>query len=207
MRECDRRVRHLEAPPTGGVGPDASANRLLVVVQGDGPGISAVNQGEAPSPRDRDSPRCSCAGPHADTVASHTLAGKEIAAMFGHHKLLTDGAKAEAVVIEVTRVGGITYDPDGSSNSQYDLLLRVHFPDSATADARCRVGGWFKGIKPTFSQGDVVPVRYDPADRAKVEVDLPAIEEKQQARTDAAKEMRIKLAEEALASDRDSDGS
>ena len=127
--------------------------------------------------------------------------------MFGHQKLLIDGAKAEAVVVEVTRVGGITYDPDGSSNSQYELLLRVHFADGATADAQCRVGGWFKGIKPTFSEGDVVPVRYDSADRSKVEVDLPAIEQKKQARAVAAKEMRIKLADEALAAGRDSDSS
>jgi hypothetical protein len=127
--------------------------------------------------------------------------------MFGHHKLLRDGATTEAVVIEVKRVGGITYDPDGSSNSQYELKLRVHFSDAATTDTSCRAGGWFRGIKPTFSEGDVVPVRYDPADRTKVEVDLPAIEEKKQASAEAAKELRIKLSEEALAAERESHSS
>ena len=119
--------------------------------------------------------------------------------MFGKDKRSKEGATAEAVVAEVKRVGGVTYNPDGSSNAQYDLTLHVRYPDGSTGEAKYRAGGWFKGIHALFTEGDIVPVRYDPADRAKVEVDLAAMEAAQKTRSAAAEQARIALAEDQLA--------
>ena len=60
-----------------------------------------------------------------------------------------------------------------SSTHSYDVGLRVRFDDGTRAYVSRRVGG-AAGTDLRFCAGDIVPVRYDPADRSHLEVDEDA---------------------------------
>lgn len=74
----------------------------------------------------------------------------------------------------------------GGSNSThtYDLGLRVQFDDGTTAFVSRRVGG-AAGTGLRFCAGDIVLVRYDPADRSHLEVDEDAWRAQQQAEAES----------------------
>ncbi len=56
----------------------------------------------------------------------------------------------------------------------YGIEFRVKFPDGSTADVKERfLDASNQGY---VSEGDVVPVRYDPSDYSKVRLDVPALE-------------------------------
>jgi hypothetical protein len=101
------------------------------------------------------------------------------------HKLVTEGAQAKGVVVKRW-----VNNPDQGGGS-YGIEFRVKFPDGSTADHKHR----FLSASDVgyISEGDVVPVRYDPSDYSKVALDEPALEEPlkaakagQDARRDAA---------------------
>jgi hypothetical protein len=77
------------------------------------------------------------------------------------------GAEAKAVVLET--------DMSGRSNRHAERLwkvkLRVQF-DDGVAEAHCSM--WAKPFAGPAA-GAILPVRYDPDDRSKVEVDVAAI--------------------------------
>jgi hypothetical protein len=98
-------------------------------------------------------------------------------------KLWSEGAQTEGVVVKLwwhSRLQGT-----------YGIEFRVKFPDGSTADVKERfLDASNQGY---VSEGDVVPVRYDPSDYSKVRLDVPALEaplkdaeEAQGARRDAA---------------------
>jgi hypothetical protein len=69
----------------------------------------------------------------------------------------------------------------------YGIEFRVKFPDGSTKDVKTHFliashSGW-------ISEGDTVPVRYDPRDHSKVLLDAPALEAPLQA-AEAAKHAR-----------------
>jgi hypothetical protein len=104
--------------------------------------------------------------------------------MFGHHRLLQDGAVAKAVVTSVD-----LYQEGMRANwgtgFTYDVGLRVHFEDGTTAEIVRRIGG-IAGTDLDFTVGDIVPVRYDPSDLSKVELDEDALRASQQQAREAA---------------------
>jgi hypothetical protein len=118
--------------------------------------------------------------------------------VFGKHRLMKDGATAKAVVTEAKSSGGHAYGA-GASAVVYDLRLRVQFDDGSTAETSCSVGNFIEGTVLFFSEGDVVPVRYDPADRSKIELDVAAYSALKQARADELKEHAIARSEAELA--------
>ena len=81
-------------------------------------------------------------------------------------KLWTEGAQTEGVVAKLwwhSRLQGT-----------YGIEFRVKFPDGSTADVKER---FLDASNQGFvSEGDVVPVRYDPSDYSKVRLDVPALE-------------------------------
>lgn len=105
--------------------------------------------------------------------------------MFGSKKkLYSAGAQTEGVVIKATaEVNPLTVDPG------FSVVVRAKFPDGSTTDftqGRLRDGGGY-----LFAQsvgipyvGQVVPVRYDPSDHAKIAVDIPALEQRQKQATE-----------------------
>jgi len=87
----------------------------------------------------------------------------------------------------------------GYSAVAYHLELRVAFDDGSSSDVSCQVGGALTGTDLGFFEGDIVPVRYDPADRSKVAVDVPAMEAARKANEDQLKRQAIDRAEAKLA--------
>jgi hypothetical protein len=81
-------------------------------------------------------------------------------------KLWSEGAQTGGVVVKLwwhSRLQGT-----------YGIEFRVKFPDGSTADVKERfLDASNQGY---VSEGDVVPVRYDPSDYSKVRLDVPALE-------------------------------
>lgn len=113
--------------------------------------------------------------------------------MFGKRKLLKNGAKAKAVVVDS--------DMTGMSNSQgahkWRLRLSVQFDDGTTAEVSCHA--YEVDLAAGYGAGQIIPVRYDPDDRSKVEVDRPTLEAESEARKEAGRAGLARLAEEKLA--------
>jgi hypothetical protein len=87
--------------------------------------------------------------------------------MFGKGKLLREGAEAQGVVIQnkgTMTVTGIAPD--------YHVKVRVKFDDGTSTEFKQKLNAPTVGRQ---FEGAVVPVRYDPADHSKVEIDVPAI--------------------------------
>jgi len=99
--------------------------------------------------------------------------------MFGKGDVLQDGMQGQGVILDA-RPGNIL-NRHGERN--WHLRIRVHFEDGQTADTECEffdlgisTVGPVSGLEPyPLAAGIVVPVRYDPRDRARVAVDRPKI--------------------------------
>jgi hypothetical protein len=111
---------------------------------------------------------------------------------------MRDGAHAKAVVIAAKGTGGRPGDGTYSA-VQYHVELRAHFDDGSSTEVSRRVGGALRGTDLSSSEGDIVPVRYDPADRSKLEIDVAALKAAQQTNPDQAKQFAISRAEARLA--------
>ena len=123
--------------------------------------------------------------------------------VFGKHKLSREGAEAKAVVTSVELYqGGMR--ANWGTGFTYDVGMRVHFDDDTTADIVRRIGG-MGGTDLKFTVGGIVPVRYDPRERDKVELDEDALRAEQQrsrdqhqSRVDQANENAVRDAEAQL---------
>ena len=85
----------------------------------------------------------------------------------GRRRVMAHGERGEAVVLESRRSeakGGTSF---------YDLKLRAHFGDGTTAEFSTSEQGADVGM---VRVGDTLPIRYDPAHRSRIAVDVPAIE-------------------------------
>ena len=101
--------------------------------------------------------------------------------MFGEHKLLTEGAQAEGVILEwhagntrstVRLVVGIAFD-DGE---------KVQFSESMTDYCKVPARNVKERFDPdvvplTLIEGEKIPVRYDPEKRSRAVIDTPALYE------------------------------
>jgi hypothetical protein len=94
--------------------------------------------------------------------------------MFGKLNVGRDGERGQAVVLKADRHGGVS-GAGGVSTVTYDLELRANFDDGSSVDFSQHVGNAFKGAGAGFSVGDVVPIRFDPKNHERVEVDMRAI--------------------------------
>jgi hypothetical protein len=120
--------------------------------------------------------------------------------MFGHKHLLRNGTPARAVVTAATPHGGHS-DGHGTNPLSFDLDLRVQFEGGSTGDVRCHVGGFIHGTDQWFTVGDIVPVRYDAADRTKVVVDEAAMSTAAQAEAATRDADAVARAQAELASE------
>ncbi len=94
----------------------------------------------------------------------------------GYRKLLRSGAAGQAVVVKSKAVSENT----GLGAYAHELTLRLRFDDGTeTTVTRVAEVADLAGPRP----GAVLPVRYDPNDHGKVEIDVAALREgKEQAR-------------------------
>jgi hypothetical protein len=95
--------------------------------------------------------------------------------MFDKHKLSRDGAQAQALVLE-KKIYATEVESGMTSACRYDL--RVKFEDGSTTEISRRA---FGHTLASASVGDVIPVRYDSADRSKIELDRQTLVERQKA--------------------------
>jgi hypothetical protein len=87
--------------------------------------------------------------------------------MFGRDGLLDDGVQVDGVIIEAPEYFRGSTDMKG----RYKLALRVRFDDGATLEVERRL----HISCGEHRVGAVLPMRYDPADRSKIEIDEPAL--------------------------------
>src|SRR5947199_5728928 len=95
--------------------------------------------------------------------------------MFNKRKARLGGGQAEALVLEKKIYAATT---EGGRTSSCRYQLRVKFEDGSTTEISRRA---FDHTLASAAVGDVIPVRYDPADRSKIELDRHAIVERQKA--------------------------
>jgi hypothetical protein len=87
--------------------------------------------------------------------------------MFGHHKLYHEGAMARGVIIRLFA------EREHHTVAHYDVMVDVEFDDGTHGHFQERLKHADVG---DCQERDVLPVRYDPRDRSKLVVDLPALE-------------------------------
>lgn len=80
-----------------------------------------------------------------------------------YRRLMRDGAIADSIVVETT-----LRFPSARPTASTDYRLQVHFDDGSKTTVIRRENatslGWPRA-------GDILPVRYDPEDRSKIEID------------------------------------
>src|SRR5436309_9732113 len=98
--------------------------------------------------------------------------------MFDKAGLGRDGVQAQALVLD-KKSYAVGAETRAVSACRYEL--RVKFEDGSTAEISHRAFG--RSVA-SAEIGDLIPIRYDPADRSKVEIDRRAIaaQQKQEAR-------------------------
>jgi Domain of unknown function (DUF1707) len=96
--------------------------------------------------------------------------------MFEKRKLNHDGAQAQALVLEKKIYA--TENDRGGRAAACRYQLRVKFEDGSTMEISRRA---FDHKLAAAGVGDLIPVRYDPADRSKIELDRHAFVERQKA--------------------------
>jgi Domain of unknown function (DUF1707) len=112
--------------------------------------------------------------------------------MFDRRKLSLDGAQAQALVVEKT-IYAAGVESGKASACRY--RLRVAFQDGATSEISCRA---FGHALAAAGVGDSIPVRYDPTDRSKIELDRRAFVEQEVAQEREAVAQRSARGETAL---------
>jgi hypothetical protein len=112
--------------------------------------------------------------------------------MFDRRKLSLEGARAQALVVEKT-IYAAGVESGEASACRY--RLRVAFPDGATSEISSRA---FGRTLAAAGVGDIIPVRYDPTDRSRIELDRRALVEQEEARAREAVAERLARGEQAL---------
>jgi hypothetical protein len=102
--------------------------------------------------------------------------------MFGHKKLLTEGAQGQGVITNLR----VAYSAEGHNLVYgFDISFRFRFEDGSAVEDRFEAKAWdwrhefpdsdFPNLEDLLQSGEPVPVRYDPADHSKVVLDVPAL--------------------------------
>jgi hypothetical protein len=117
--------------------------------------------------------------------------------MFGRGKKIKEhGAQAKAVVLAAD-MGGMT---NSHGERHWKVTLNVQFDDGSTSEVKTSLWRMMGGSP---SVGTIVPVRYDPDDRSKVEIDVAAFDAGKAEALDEARAKLIQASEERLAKGED----
>jgi hypothetical protein len=112
--------------------------------------------------------------------------------MFGRGKLMRGGVAAQALVLD-KKVYASGVETGRADACRY--RLRVRFDDGSTTEISRRV--WSHRLAYALV-GDLIPVRYDRADRSRIIIDGPAVKAKRAAQLRELKDQAIKLGERDL---------
>jgi hypothetical protein len=112
--------------------------------------------------------------------------------MLGKNKLLTEGLEAKALVLDKTVYAqGVQTNRVNACN--YRLLVR--FQDGSETEISRRV---FHTELAGAAVGSLIPVRYDPDDRSKIEIDGAAMKAAQEAEANEWRERSLERGKAAL---------
>jgi hypothetical protein len=111
----------------------------------------------------------------------------------GKGKLFREGAQIQGVV---TERNGPRHTTDGGRANPYHVTVRVKFDDGSTAEIKRKLDRREVGIQ---SPGAILPLRYDPADRSNIEIEVSAIQGPLEAKAVANKARIELIKEEAIA--------
>ena len=111
--------------------------------------------------------------------------------MLGKGKLLREGVEAQGLVIESI----IASTRDGGAADKYKVKVRIQFDDGSTAEISSHL---FRRKVGTHYEGAILPIRYDAQDRSKIEIDVPTLEARLEARTAEVKTEAIERGEREL---------
>lgn len=94
-----------------------------------------------------------------------------------HHKLLREGEQGQGVVTK--RHDQAAESGTHSFSILFEIEGHIKFPDGTETEFKSE---WLSSHKVgDIQEGEIVPVRYDPADHSKVVLDVVALEEKKTA--------------------------
>jgi hypothetical protein len=114
--------------------------------------------------------------------------------MFGRTNLIKDGEQIDGIVLDCQVTGMLVKtNSDPLGRSDHKVTVRVHFPDGSVEEVETKVKGKDYGMP--FGTGDKVPLRYDPKDRSRVEIDVAAIKSGHKAEVTESRDRVIDLAE------------
>jgi hypothetical protein len=111
--------------------------------------------------------------------------------MLGKGKLLREGVEAQGLVIESI----IASSRDGGTVDKYKVKVRIQFDDGSTAEISSKL---FRHKVGYHYEGAILPIRYDAQDRSKIEIDVPTLEARFEARTAEVKAEAIERGEREL---------
>jgi hypothetical protein len=106
--------------------------------------------------------------------------------MFGGHNVLKDGAQTDGVILErhsshkltESRVVIAVKFDDGETAQFEEVMVNYYEPPShGLKDLAGNLTGE-NAIPMSFIPGEKIPVRYDPSDRKRIAVDVPAFNER-----------------------------
>ena len=112
--------------------------------------------------------------------------------MFSKRKLMEEGVPAQALVLG-KKVYASGYSTGEAKVCSYHL--RVKFEDGSTAEISRRV--WTPKLGHAVV-GDLIPVRYDPEDRSKIEIDGDSMKAQRNALAQELNEQAIASGEQRL---------
>jgi hypothetical protein len=112
--------------------------------------------------------------------------------MFGRGKLMREGVAAQALVLD-KKVYAAGVETGRANACRY--RLRVRFEDGSTTEISRRV---WSSRRAFALVGDLIPVRYDHADRSRIIIDWPAAKAKRAAQFRELKDQAIKDGEREL---------
>jgi hypothetical protein len=114
--------------------------------------------------------------------------------MFGRLNVKKDGAKAEGVVLDIKMHQSFLDKtrPVGVGLPDQRVTLKATFEDGTQAEVQCEVDE--TDYREPFLIGSVLPLRYDPKNRSRIEVDVAAIKAGHRAEADVHKRKARELA-------------
>jgi hypothetical protein len=112
--------------------------------------------------------------------------------LFHKGKLMREGVEARALVLE-KNVFASGYSTNEAKACRYKV--RVQFDDSSTSEVSLTV--WNRELA-RARVGDLIPVRYDPADRSKIDIDGDALRAQQVEQERQVHEQAIARGEQEL---------
>jgi hypothetical protein len=114
--------------------------------------------------------------------------------MFGRMDLQKDGERVDGIVLDHRSVGMLVKTnahPLGRRDQK--VTFRVHFPDGSVEEVEIKVKS--KDYAGAFGVGEKFPLRYDPKDRSRIEVDTAAIKGAHKAEVAESRDRVVGLAE------------